>query len=72
MKQTIENLQTIITENPDFILLGEENLHKIYNQKFVKISYSDFEEAYQYLMFGSIQEGDEESEDFELTERRYI
>jgi len=54
MKEIIKNLNIILTVNPDFINLGEENLYRLYMQKHGNLEYIEFLDAYEMLMYGVI------------------
>lgn len=73
MNKIVLNLVEILKQNPEFEKLGEKNLFNLYNQKhnLHKVNYEEFLEAYEYVMFGSIQQFNAEIDDYELMERVY-
>jgi hypothetical protein len=73
LKEVTKNLFTILNKNPDFEKLGMENLAKIYNQKYYDpITKKECQDAFDYIMFGTVMEPIEGDEDFEfIKERRY-
>lgn len=65
MKEIIKNLNIILTVNPEFLKLGEENLYRLYMQKHGNLEYIKFLEAYDMLMYGVILD------DGELIDKKY-
>lgn len=65
MKEIIKNLNIILTVNPEFLKLGEENLYRLYMQKHGNLEYINFLEAYDMLMYGVILD------DGELIDKKY-